>query len=75
MTDFTSMDEAYAFSHIRGVPDKMTPLVPMDQYEHRVYLVDDGVDPADYGEMMYRFQKTFCPDTEAPGGADVVYEI
>ena len=75
MNDFTSMEESLAFSHIKGVPEKMTPLETMGQYEHGVFLVDAGVDPADYGEMMRRFQRTFRPDAKAPGGGDVLYSV
>ncbi len=80
MTDFTSMREALAFLHMGPISqppegERAAPLVTLDQYMHGIILVNAGVDPSDYGEMMYRFQRTFRPDAKAPGGGDVFYEL
>ena len=74
MTDFVSMEESLAFLVLGPVPPVATPLDTHEQYMHGVALVDAGVDPVDYGEMMYRFQRTFRPDAKAPGGGDVFLE-
>ncbi len=80
MNDFISMREALAFSRAGPIPKPpegqiAVPLETVDQYLHGIILVNNGVPPTDYSEMMYRFQNTFRPDAKAPAGGDVLFEV
>ncbi len=76
MNDFVSMEEAKEFRVLGPMPEKMSPLDHMDQYQQGVAQVDiDGVDAAGYCKLMERFQKTFRPGARAPAGGEVLYEL
>ncbi len=79
MNDFTSMEEAFAFSHMGPMPPGVVLLNHIDQYQQGIAHVDVSVAPdmnaADFVELMERFQRTFRPDAKAPGGGDVLYGL
>ncbi len=75
MNDFTYMEEALAFSVAGPMsPAAAYPLQTADGILHSHKLIEAGVTPTGYAEMMERLSRTFRPDAKASGGGDVLFD-